>query len=171
MLNKEELKELVREGLTENLVIISENLEDYGVFGIGAKIGDNAFYFGGLEVEEMSLKDYDFTLEESTEMIAQAIYDIYNDINKTEGLYYYYYLKECLQENLKLLNSFLLEFKVKRDKNGNTRYLAIDVAKKQWSISCRRMILGDIIEITAGGYKKLRNQLEGSDFTKVDFLG
>ena len=171
MLNKKELKELVKKGLTEKLVVISENLEDYGVFGIGAKIGDNAFYFGGLEVEEMSLKDYDFTLEESTEMIAQAIYDIYNDINKTEGLYNYYYLKECLQKKKKLSNSFLLEFKVKRDKNGNTRYLAIDIANKLWSTNCRRMTLGDIIEVTAGGYKKLRNQLEGSDFTKVDFLG
>ena len=65
----------------------------------------------------------------------------------------------------------LLEFKVKRDKNGNSRYIGIDVANKVWSTSCRRMILGDIIEITAGGYKKLRNQLEGSDFTKIDLLG
>ena len=65
----------------------------------------------------------------------------------------------------------LLEFKVKRDKNGNSRYIAIDITNKVWSISCRRMILGDIIEITAGGYKKLRNQLEESDFEKVDFLG
>ena len=65
----------------------------------------------------------------------------------------------------------LLEFKVKKDQNGNSRYIGIDIANKLWATSCRRMILGDIIEITAGGYKKLRNQLEGSDFTKVDFLG
>ena len=65
----------------------------------------------------------------------------------------------------------LLEFKLKRDRNGNSRYIAMDVTNKLWSTSCRRMTLGDIIEITAGGYKKLRNQLEGSDFTKVDFLG
>ena len=65
----------------------------------------------------------------------------------------------------------LLEFKVKRDKNGNSRYIAMDVTNKLWSTNCRRMFLGDILEITAGGYKKLRNQLEGSDFTKVDFLG
>ena len=65
----------------------------------------------------------------------------------------------------------LLEFKMKRDKNGNSRYIAIDITNKIYSTSCRRMILGDIIEITAGAYKKLRNQLEGSDFTKVDFLG
>ena len=65
----------------------------------------------------------------------------------------------------------LLEFKLKRDRNGNSRYIAMDVTNKLWSTSCRRMTLGDIIEITAGGYKKLRNQLEGSDFTKEDFLG
>ena len=65
----------------------------------------------------------------------------------------------------------LLEFKVKRDKNGNARYIGIDIANKLWATSCRRMILGDIVEVTAGGYKKLRNQLEGSDFTKIDFLG
>ena len=65
----------------------------------------------------------------------------------------------------------LLEFKVKRDKNGNSRYIAMDVTNKLWSTNCRRMILGDILEITAGGYKKLRNQLEGSDFMRVDFLG
>lgn len=64
----------------------------------------------------------------------------------------------------------LLEFKVKRDKNGNSRYLAIDISDKLWSTSCRRMVLGDIPEITPSGYKKLRNQLEGSNFTKVDFL-
>ena len=65
----------------------------------------------------------------------------------------------------------LLEFKVKRDKNGNARYIAIDITNKIYSTSCRRMMLGDIIEITANGYKKLRTQLEGSNFTKVDFLG
>ena len=65
----------------------------------------------------------------------------------------------------------LLEFKIKRDKNGNSRYIAIDITNKVWSTSCRRMTLGDIPEITAGGYKKLKNQLEGSDFMRVDFLG
>ena len=65
----------------------------------------------------------------------------------------------------------LLEFKVKRNKNGNSRYIGIDIANKLWATSCRRMILGDIVEVTAGGYKKLRTQLEGSDFTKIDFLG
>lgn len=65
----------------------------------------------------------------------------------------------------------LLEFKVKRDKNGNSRYIAIDITNKVWSTSCRRMTLGDIPEITAGGYKKLKNQLEGSDFMREDFLG
>ena len=65
----------------------------------------------------------------------------------------------------------LLEFKVKRDKNGNSRYIAIDITNKVWSTSCRRMTLGDIPEITAGGYKKLKNQLEGSDFMREDILG
>ena len=68
-------------------------------------------------------------------------------------------------------NNMLLEFKVKRNKNGNSRYIGIDIANKLWATSCRRMILGDIVEVTAGGYKKLRTQLEGSDFTKIDFLG
>lgn len=167
MLNKKELKELVKKGLTEKLITISENLEDFGVLGIGCKIGETAFYFGGFELENMTMKDYDFTLEETTDMITNALYDIYSDIDKDEGLYCYYYLKE----HINLSKPFLLEFKVKRDKNGNSRYLAIDFSDKLWSTSCRRMVLGDIPEITPSGYKKLRNQLEGSNFTKVDFLG
>lgn len=44
-MDKEELKTLIKQGLKNGLVVISDNLFDYGLVDIGCKIGDNAFYF------------------------------------------------------------------------------------------------------------------------------
>lgn len=169
-MKKETLKNLVIKGLEQNIVIVDEfTLEDgFGMIGIGCKIGDYAFYFGGSEVEDMSLGEYDFTIEESADMITNVIYEMYFDPENTfEALYYYYYLKE----NVKLPKEFILEFKVKKDKNGNTRYIGIDIENKVWSNTCRRIVCGDIPEITATGYKKLFEQLNNSGYKRVETIG
>lgn len=169
-MKKETLKNLVIKGLEQNIVIVDEfTLEDgFGMTGIGCKIGDYAFYFGGSEVEDMSLGEYDFTIKESADMITDVIYEMYFDSENTfEALYYYHYLKE----NVKLPKEFILEFKVKKDKNGNTRYIGIDIENKVWSNTCRRMVYGDIPEITATGYKKLFDQLNNSDYKRVETIG
>ena len=169
-MNKETLKNLVVKGLEQNIVIVDEfTLEDgFGMTGIGCKIGDYAFYFGGSEVEDMSLGEYDFTIEESADMITNVIYEMYFDPETTfEALYYYHYLKE----NVKLPKEFILEFKVKTDKNGNTRYIGVDIENKVWSNTCHRMVVGDVPEITANGYKKLFEQLNNSDYKRVETIG
>lgn len=169
-MNKETLKNLVVKGLEQSIVIIDDFTfkNEFGMMGIGCKIGDYAFYFGGSEVEDMSLDDYDFTIEESADMITNVIYDMYFDPETTtEALYYYHYLKE----NVKLPKEFILEFKVKTDKNGNTRYIGIDIENKVWANKCRRMVYGDIPEITATGYKKLFDQLNNSDYKRVETIG
>ena len=169
-MKKETLNNLVIKGLEQNIVIVDEfTLEDgFGMIGIGCKIGDYAFYFGGSEVEDMSLGEYDFTIEESADMITNVIYEMYFDPENTfEALYYYYYLKE----NVKLPKEFILEFKVKKDKNGNTRYIGIDIENKVWSNTCRRIVCGDIPEITATGYKKLFEQLNNSGYKRVETIG
>ena len=103
-MNKEELKILISQGLKNGLVTISDNLFDYGVVDIGCKIGDNAFYFGGSEIEDMSLEVFKFSFDTDTiiSMITEAIWDMYENYNPDEAWYYYWYLKENRVINLLL---------------------------------------------------------------------
>lgn len=101
-MDKEELKTLIKQGLKNGLVVISDNLFDYGILDIGCKIGDNAFYFGGFEVEDMSLEIFKFSFDTDTiiNMITEAIWDMYENYNPDEAWYYYWYLKENKVINL-----------------------------------------------------------------------
>lgn len=103
-MNKEELQNLIKQGLINGLVIISDNLFDYGVMNIGCKIGDNAFYFGGQKVEIMSLETFKLSFDTDTiiNMVTEAIWDIYENYNPDEAWYYYWYLKENQVVNLVL---------------------------------------------------------------------
>lgn len=95
-MNKEELKTLIKQGLKNGLVIISDDLFDYGIMDIGCKIGDNAFYFGGHEVENMSLEEFKVSFDTNTiiSMITETVWDMYKNYNPDEAWYYYWYLKE-----------------------------------------------------------------------------
>lgn len=101
-MNKEFLKNLISQGLTNGLVTISDNLFDYGIMGIGCKIGDKALYFGGNEVEEVSLEEFKVSFDTDTiiSMITEAIWDMYENYNPDEAWYYYYYLQENKVINL-----------------------------------------------------------------------
>lgn len=95
-INFDKVRKMVAEGLKNGLVTISDNLFDYGVMDIGCKIGDNAFYFGGNEVEDMSLEEFkaSFDIDTIIDMITEAIWDMYKNYNPDEAWYYYWYLKE-----------------------------------------------------------------------------
>lgn len=63
----------IKTGLENGLIKISDSLEDYGVTGIGCKIGSNAFYLPGSEEYETAqdfLRDYD------TDKIADMLYSV-----------------------------------------------------------------------------------------------
>ena len=101
--NFDKVRKMVAEGLKNGLVTISDNLFDYGVMDIGCKIGDNAFYFGGNEVEDMSLEEYNVSFDDgiTTEMVTNTIWDMIGSEDfSDEGWYYIYYL----DENLKNIN-------------------------------------------------------------------
>lgn len=78
--NLDKVNKMVKAGLKNGLIIISDDLFDYGVMGIGCKIGDNAFYFGGNEIEDMSLDEYNSSFDEevTTEMVSNTIWDMIN---------------------------------------------------------------------------------------------
>lgn len=98
--NHNEVRAMVAEGLKNGLVAISDNLFDYGVMDIGCQIGNNAFYFGGNEVEGMSLEEYNtsFDDEVTTEMVTNTIWDMINSEDfAAEGWSYIYYLDENLK--------------------------------------------------------------------------
>lgn len=103
-MNKEELTILIGQSLKNGLVVISDDLFDYGVMDIGCKIGDNAFYFGGQEVEAMSLEEFKVSFDTDTiiSMITETVWDMYESYNPDEAWYYYWYLKENRVINLLL---------------------------------------------------------------------
>ncbi len=47
---------LVRNGLKKGAIEISDKLSDYGVLGLGCIIGDNAFYFGTVDFDELEIE-------------------------------------------------------------------------------------------------------------------
>lgn len=95
--NLDKIRKMVKAGLKNGLITISDDLFDFGIMGIGCKIGDNAFYFGDNEVEYMSLEEYKSSFDEevTTEMISNTIWDMINSKEfSEEGWYYVYYLNE-----------------------------------------------------------------------------
>lgn len=94
--NLDKVNKMVKTGLKNGLIIISDDLFDYGVMGIGCKIGDNAFYFGSNEIEDMSLEEYNssFDDEVTTEMVSNTIWNMINsEEHSDEGWYYISYIE------------------------------------------------------------------------------
>lgn len=97
--NLNKVRKIVKAGFKCGLITISDDLFDYGIMDIGCKIGDKAFYFGGQEIEGMSLEEYNasFDIEVTTEMVSNTIWDmISSEVFSDEGWYYIEYLNENL---------------------------------------------------------------------------
>ncbi len=120
--NLNKVNKMVKAGLKNGLITISDDLFDYGVMGIGCKIGNKAFYFGDNEVENtMSLEEYKSSFDEevTTEMVSNTIWNmISSEEYSEEGWYYIYYLDEnkvvtLLLETYDDKNNFInIEFSV-----------------------------------------------------------
>ena len=63
----------------------------------------------------------------------------------------------------------IFEFKTKRDRNGNRKYLAIDTGAEIYSTQCRHMIV-DGIEIKKEDYDYLIKTAEFRGLKRVDFV-
>lgn len=143
--NFDKVRKMVAEGLKNGLVTISDNLFDYGVMDIGCKIGDNAFYFGGNEVEDMSLEEYNVSFDDeiTTEMVSNTIWNMIGSEDfSDEGWYYIYYL----DENLKNING---------GKNMKVKELAKEIKKAVEALvasenGCSTIKLDDNLAICVG---------------------
>ena len=89
-------KEMIRAGLENKIITIRKDI--CGCVGLCCKIGDNAFYFVGMEDENLSVQEYwqAYTLDMTIEMIHAIIKDkeTAEDNGLDEGEYEYY--QNCL---------------------------------------------------------------------------
>lgn len=97
------LRDLVKRGLQNGLVKISDKEEDLGCYGVVCRIGENAFYFTDKyrdQAEELSQEDFiklfDGKQEELVDEITTGMIDLFREVDEDEGNYYKGYLKECL---------------------------------------------------------------------------
>ena len=78
-------REMIKKGFEKGLISIEDGC--YGCCGLCCNIGDNAFYFLGMEGDELTIEEYwnSYTLEETIDMI----FDILKDAKSAEeyGLY------------------------------------------------------------------------------------
>ena len=83
------VKKMIEDGLMSKVIIprLNEN-------GLVAEIGENWFYFGGIEFEFTDPRDIPFSV--LVEEIKEALDDFikHPDIFEDEYMYYYYYLCE-----------------------------------------------------------------------------
>lgn len=102
-INKEELRNNVAFGYKTGIIkiIYANAIEHCGCDGIACKIGNNCFYFAGLETEEYeNAKDYIANVPENEliNKITDAIIGIHEEIEfedpDGEGAYYYNFLKD-----------------------------------------------------------------------------
>lgn len=77
-------KEMIKTGFDNNLISIEE--EYGGCISLCCRIGQNAFYFIGLEDSDLSVEDYwnSYTMEMTINMIYEILKDI--DSAKVNGL-------------------------------------------------------------------------------------
>lgn len=85
-------KEMIKNGFETNIVSIED---DYaGCLGICCRIGDNAFYFVGLEDEDLTKEEYWklYTLDTTVDMIFEILKDVEsaeeNGLDEGELAYY-----------------------------------------------------------------------------------
>ena len=87
----DELSELIKWGLKNGIVDVNHREEACG--DIVCTIGENWFYFAGMEAESMSMDAFleAFDTDTQTSMITEAI----KDLDATERNYYFYFLSEA----------------------------------------------------------------------------
>ena len=91
-------KEMIEKGYNAGKVQITDVAEEYGCIGTVCKIGDNAFYFGGQEAEDMTAEEY--VRNTPREDLINEIFHTLDDEGgirtefEDEYRYYYHILKE-----------------------------------------------------------------------------
>lgn len=75
-------KEMIKNGFKCNVISIEAKCECFGCINICCKIGDNAFYFLGMEDQNLTVKEYwqSYTMDMTIDML----YDILKDIKSAE---------------------------------------------------------------------------------------
>jgi len=85
-------KEMIRKGFERNIISI-EN-EFGGCINICCKIGDNAFYFVGMEDENLTVEEYwkSYTMDMTIDMLYEILKDVKSaeDSGLDEGEWKYY---------------------------------------------------------------------------------
>lgn len=85
-------KEMIRKGFEQNIISI-EN-EFCGCINICCKIGDNAFYFIGMEDENLTVEEYwkSYTMDMTIEMLYEILKDVKSaeDSGLDDGEWEYY---------------------------------------------------------------------------------
>lgn len=86
-------EEMIKNGFKNH--IISINRDSYGCIGICCKIGDNAFYFVGVQDDDLSIEEYwkSYTLDMTINMLYQILKnkDAADENGIDEGEWEYYY--------------------------------------------------------------------------------
>ena len=144
MLNieKELVEFMIKEGLCDGTVKLIEN--DFGILGVGCKIGDYAFYFLSSEDEYLTLYEIKkkYNNNDLANQITSAIYDA---IDEDEHDYYISYL----DEKYHIVGNFRIDY-YSRSKNS---YVYKIVNAKNYDEAIKKSRIKNITDITLVSYE------------------
>ena len=144
MLNieKELVEFMIKEGLFDGTVKLIEN--DFGILGVGCKIGDYAFYFLSSEDQDLTLCEIkkEYNNNDLANQITSAIYDA---IDEDECDYYISYL----DEKYHIVGNFRIDY-YSRSKNS---YVYKIVNAKNYDEAIKKSRIKNITDITLVSYE------------------
>ena len=144
MLNieKELVEFMIKEGLFDGTVKLIEN--DFGILGVGCKIGDYAFYFLSSEDQDLTLCEIkkEYNNNDLANQITSAIYDA---IDENECDYYISYL----DEKYHIVGNFKIDY-YSRSKNS---YVYKIVNAKNYDEAIQKSRIKNITDITLVSYE------------------
>ena len=144
MLNieKELVEFMIKEGLFDGTVKLIEN--DFGILGVGCKIGDYAFYFLSSEDQDLTLCEIkkEYNNNDLANQITSAIYDA---IDENECDYYISYL----DEKYHIVGNFRIDY-YSRSKNS---YVYKIVNAKNYDEAIKKSRIKNITDITLVTYE------------------
>ena len=144
MLNieKELVEFMIKEGLFDGTVKLIEN--DFGILGVGCKIGDYAFYFLSSEDQDLTLCEIkkEYNNNDLANQITSAIYDA---IDENECDYYISYL----DEKYHIVGNFRIDY-YSRSKNS---YVYKIVNAKNYDEAIKKSRIKNITDITLVSYE------------------
>ena len=144
MLNieKELVEFMIKEGLFDGTVKLIEN--DFGILGVGCKIGDYAFYFLSSEDQDLTLCEIkkEYNNNDLANQITSAIYDA---IDENECDYYISYL----DEKYHIVGNFRIDY-YSRSKNS---YVYKIVNAKNYDEAIKKSRIKNITDIILVSYK------------------